>query len=108
MNSFVDFSGTDSKAPNNKCLQNWEHCPHYIENYIFRKMKASLILEKNPKKHKIFKWSENTFTAAKANRVLDFFGGKFYEKVCSGILTEAIIKTKRKPHFASEKHADFV
>lgn len=49
MNRFVDFPGTDSKAPNNKCLQNWEHCPHYIENYIFRKMKASLILEKKPK-----------------------------------------------------------
>lgn len=80
MNSFVDLSGAglDSKAPDNKCLQNWEHCPHYIENYIFRRMKTLTYFEKKtqkPKKPKIFKWSENIFRAAKANRFLDFFCG---------------------------------
>lgn len=64
MNSFVDFTGTrlDSKTPGNKCLQNWEHSPQYIENDIFRRIKTLIYFEKKKKKKtKLFKESENSF-----------------------------------------------
>lgn len=50
MNSFVDSHGTyrtTCGTPGNKCLQNWEHSPRSIENYISGEdQKPCLFLQK--------------------------------------------------------------